>query len=80
MTFEDWKLVAMKVFPEVIEDKLIEFYKEATGVRGIKSTDEVTGEVTERLGIMDFDSYKKSMPMVINAKVLYNKLKDLEFK
>ena len=59
---------------------MIEFYKEATGVRGIKSTDEVTGEVTERLGIMDFESYKKSLPMVIKSKVLYNKLKDPEFK
>ena len=57
-----------------------DFYIEATGVRAIRSKDERTGKIVERLGEMNFESYQVSMTIVKDAKSLYDKLRDPEFK
>ena len=40
LSFEDWKVVAMDLFPGITEEELKRFFIEATGVRAIKTKDE----------------------------------------
>ena len=79
LNYNDWKPVASRLWPTGDEEKLKAFYIDATGVRGIKSTDE-NGVETERLGTMNFEHYQKAMKEVRASKVLEDKLKDPDFR
>lgn len=40
LTYDEWKVVASRLWPNGSEEILKDYYKSATGVRGIKTTDE----------------------------------------
>lgn len=61
LAYDDWEPVATKLWPSGTEEKLKAYYIDATGVRGIKTKDETTGEVTERLGTMNFEQYQRAI-------------------
>ena len=40
LSYDDWKVVAMNIYPELTEEELKGFFIEGSGVRAIKTKDE----------------------------------------